>query len=74
MKRIGNLVITDENGIREMDTQQCVHCGGHWIVVQGSKRQHRYCSKCDGNTCSNLDCLMNCIPAEKKLEIMERGV
>lgn len=73
IKRVGNLLITDENGVREMDTQQCVHCGGHWIVEPGSKRPHRYCSRCDGNTCSSVTCLMECNPIEKQLEAAERG-
>ena len=68
----GNLVICGETGLQEMDTRQCVHCGGHWIVVSGSGKLHRYCMKCGGDTCSRLECLMECMPFEAWLDAEER--
>jgi len=73
LRPAGIVIATDFEG-REVqrDTNQCVHCGAHWIVVKGSGRPHVFCRRCGGNTCSNRRCLRECSPAEKKLDEAER--
>lgn len=56
----------------ENDTDQCVHCGGHWIVQKGSGRPHAFCSRCNGNTCSNIKCLTECYPIQKRFDDVEK--
>lgn len=53
-------------------TLSCVHCNSHWIVVKGSGIKRGWCTLCFGPTCGAVQCF-NCVPFEKKLEMMERG-
>lgn len=72
-KAAGIVICTDLDGVEtQFDTRQCVHCGGHWIVVKGSGRPHIWCHKCAGWTCSNPKCLSECIPLEKKQDILAK--
>jgi hypothetical protein len=69
----GIVIVTDWNGNDvTRDTQQCVHCGGHWIIVRGSKRPHVFCQNCGGNTCSDPKCLRQCYPEEKRHDDMAK--
>lgn len=73
-REAGQLVILDpgaDKPLLEAATLQCVHCGGHWIVVPGSKRVRGYCMNCNGPICGP-DC-QTCVPVEQLLENMERG-
>lgn len=54
----------------EAETQMCVHCQHHWIIVPGSGRVRGFCFLCNGLTCGDPRC-EECIPWEKKLEISE---
>jgi hypothetical protein len=72
-KAAGVVITTDFNGVpTEADTQQCPHCGGHWIVRKGSGRPHVWCGKCSAWTCSNPACLSECYPLEKKQDDLQR--
>lgn len=69
----GVVICTTLDGLDvELDTRQCVHCGGHWEVIKGSGRPHIFCSKCGGDTCSNLKCLTECYPIQKKFDDVEK--
>ncbi len=68
----GWIAVTPEFGrVKEYDTLQCVHCGGHWVVVPGSGRKRGFCLKCCGPVCGPR-CL-ECRPAEAQLEAVERA-
>jgi len=68
-KAAGVVITCDFDGKTvTQDTQQCVHCGAHWVVVRGSGRPHVWCYKCVGNTCSNPACLRQCYPEEKRMD------
>ena len=55
------------------DTLQCVHCGGHWVVVHGSGRVTGFCRLCMGPVCG-VKCAA-CTPFERRLDEAEkRGV
>lgn len=69
----GVVIATSFDGVEvQRDTEQCVHCGAHWIVVKGSGRPHMYCGRCGGNTCSNARCLKFCYPTEKRMDDIAR--
>jgi len=73
-RRAAGVVIThDFNGRESMrDTQQCVHCGAHWVVEPGSGKKHAWCLKCAGNTCSSPRCRTICYPEAKRHDDMAR--
>lgn len=52
-------------------TIQCVHCGCHWIPVQGSGRRRGFCMICNGPLCGAQRCIETCLPWQKKLDIDE---
>ena len=39
------------NGVEAAHTQQCVHCGLHWVYVPGSGKIRGYCTRCGALTC-----------------------
>lgn len=51
------------------DTQQCVHCGGHFVVRRGSGKIRGWCQRCGGPTCGPQ--CMTCVPFEKWLKQVE---
>lgn len=55
----------------EIDTLQCVHCGGHWDVQPGSGIKRGFCTNCGGPHCGGPSC-WNCRPFEKWLDTVER--
>lgn len=55
----------------EHETHQCVHCGGHFVMVRGSGKLRGYCSRCDGLVCGP-GCA-DCVPVEVLLENIEKG-
>lgn len=57
----------------EADTLQCRHCGRHWIVKPGSGAKRGWCLKCSGPLCGRRDCMTECLPFEKRLELYENG-
>ena len=66
----GHVIIAGPEGVIEGETMQCVHCGRHWVIQPGSGRRRGWCSKCMGPTCGSQQC-HECVPAERKLELME---
>jgi hypothetical protein len=74
IKPHGHVVITDDMGRQTtQDTHCCCHCGGHWIHTPGSGRPHKFCTNCNGLTCSKKECIENCVHREKQLELIERN-
>lgn len=68
----GWLYTTDWEGrTTEQETHQCVHCGGHFLLVRGSGKLRGYCARCDGLVCGP-GCA-ECVPTEVLLENIERG-
>ncbi len=67
----GFIIASGPNGTFEADTQQCVHCGGHWQVSPGSGKRRGYCGRCKGHFCSPK--CSKCVPMEQMLENMEAG-
>lgn len=55
-------------------TRQCVHCGMHWVPQTGSGIRRGFCIKCMGPLCGKWECLRRCIPFEKRLELIEKGL
>lgn len=69
----GHVEIEDEWGeVIRGDTLQCVHCGGHFVVIKGSGRRRGWCMVCDGPTCGEHRC-DTCTPLERRLENLEAG-
>lgn len=72
-KAAGIVVASSYDGpVVERDTLQCVHCGGHWIVVVGSGRKRGWCKHCQGPLCGKRQCMERCYPLEKRLDDMEK--
>ena len=72
-KAAGIVIATNFDGVEvQRDTGQCVHCGGHWIVQKGSGKPHVFCSRCNGNTCSQPKCLKECYPIQKRFDDTEK--
>lgn len=61
------------DGIEVAHTLQCCHCGGHYVSVKGSGKRRGFCMKCMGVTCGSVKC-DNCIPTEKMLDNIEKGL
>ncbi len=68
----GIIIDPDEPHEIHMDTIQCVHCGGHWIPVNGSGKVRGFCTKCNGPFCGPA--CAECIPAEQFIELLEEGL
>ena len=58
------------DGAHVADTQQCCHCGRHFIVRRGSGRTRGWCLCCGKVTCGAPQCDA-CVPTERQLLIME---
>jgi len=58
--------------VKECDTLQCCHCGGHWHVQPGSGNRRSWCFLCAAVTCGSPQCIDKCVPFEKWLEAVER--
>jgi hypothetical protein len=72
-KAAGIVVATSFDGRdTQRDTLQCVHCGGHWVVVPGSRRKRGWCIHCQGPHCGKPDCASRCLPLEKRLAFIEK--
>ncbi len=54
-------------------TQQCCHCGKHFMMIKGSGRLRGHCMKCNKITCGEIKCCA-CVPYEKQIENIERGL
>lgn len=70
----GYIVINDPGSdipILEVDTLQCVHCGGQWFPRPGSGTIRGYCQNCAGPVCGP-GCA-ECVPTDLYLENMEKG-
>lgn len=68
----GEATFGTEEGLIQVQTLQCPHCGEHWKWETGSGRKHKYCGNCHGTTCSKKVCIENCIPLEKYLDTFEK--
>ena len=58
------------DGREYASTLQCRHCGGHF--VHRKDRGDWICLKCNGVVCGKKDCVIECIPFEKKLDLFEK--
>lgn len=65
---------TRENRVR--DTITCVHCNGVVFVdpKPGAEPNHGFCLKCMSQICGPCADLNTCVPFEKQLEAIERGI
>ena len=63
----GTIVI---DGHETANTEQCVHCGVHFVVKKGSGIKRGWCTNCKGITCGTERC-MHCLPFEAWVEIQE---
>ncbi len=52
-------------------TQQCGHCGCHWVVREGSGIVRTFCRGCMQLTCGAPACL-KCVTWEEKMNQMEQ--
>lgn len=64
----GWISITDPDSARpvEMDTRQCVHCSGHWVVQPGSGKTRGFCFRCDGPICGPA--CSECRPINRRID------
>ena len=67
-KANGHLIV---DGKEVADTLQCVHCGSHWIPVEGSGIIRGKCYRCRGPICGP-QCI-ECVPQEQWMENVEHG-
>lgn len=63
----------DDGKVVETPTMQCRHCGQHWIMLPGSGRERGWCTKCMGPLCGKKECMDQCLPFEKRLDLYEAG-
>lgn len=72
-----SIAVDPDNGTEEADWRQCCHCFRVWKIEPGSGKTRGYCSNCNGLTCGP-DCQNaapgECVPKEKWLDCVERGV
>jgi len=56
-------------------TQQCGHCGAHWVVRPGSGILRGFCRGCMRHTCGDPSCDADgprgCVTWERKMEAIE---
>ena len=64
----GGIVV---DGRQVGSTEQCPHCGGHFLSVKGSGKRRGWCTKCYAKTCGNPLCDI-CIPMAVALDFAER--
>lgn len=72
MREDGLITITGDGPVTEIPTHKCVHCGGHFTVVRGSRTKRGFCMKCMGTTCGAERC-DPCLPFIKRLDLYEKG-
>ncbi len=60
------------DGNQAHSTQQCCHCGTHFVMKPGSGIVRGFCRRCMQVTCGRPECDA-CIPFERKLEMYEKG-
>lgn len=71
-KPAGVVIITPEFGPQEaQDCSQCPHCGGHFVMQQGSGTERGWCFNCNAVTCGGKHCL-KCVPTERWFEAVEK--
>lgn len=69
----GWLFVIDGDGLaREIESVQCCHCGGHFLLTPGSGRVRGFCMNCQGPVCGPQ--CERCLPTEKLLECLEKGI
>lgn len=70
----GYAIITGPDGIVEMDTITCNHCGGvkHGTPDRKLEEKTVKCSGCMKRICLRCARRQRCIPLEKQIEDMER--
>ena len=68
----GHMVV---DGREVGDTLQCPHCGAHFQIIRGGKKQVQwpYCMNCGSLTCGK-GCCHECVPFERKLDLYEKGI
>mgnify|MGYP001563227053 FL=1 len=66
----GYATITGPDGLKELDTLSCCHCGGVSFIRPGSGRPRGFCRLCMKPTCGKAKC-MDCLPLERMLEESE---
>lgn len=67
----GYISIVGDGPIKEADTLQCCHCGGHWIVRPGSGRRRGYCMRCKAVHCGQPGC-WECRPHQELIDTGSR--
>lgn len=69
----GYLTITGPEGVVEMDTMLCNHCGGIVKVPPGQNPSDvgGICKQCMGTVCPRCYAMVGCTPFEKRIERME---
>lgn len=56
------------------NTLQCNHCNAHFFMFRGSGTVRGYCMKCNSVICNRKRCTTDCIPFEKRLELVAKGL
>lgn len=72
----GYTVITGPEGITEVDTKQCCHCGEHFNYVKGSGAVRGRCLGCKQGknlTCGKPECNEH-FPIEERMDLYEKGL
>ncbi len=69
----GYLTIIHADGkVTEGETLSCVHCQRTWRVMPGSDHKRGWCFKCGAPTCGSPACSCQCLPWERRMEIIEQ--
>lgn len=71
MRKPRGVILVD--GAEKADTAMCCHCNAHFVMIAGSGKKRGYCLNCGSITCGKPEC-HECIPFEKKLELVEKGI
>ena len=59
------------DGKEYASTLQCTHCSAHFVARKN--RGDWVCLKCYGAVCGKRECVVECVPFEKKLDDYESG-
>ena len=70
-RRPSGLIIVD--GAEVGDTRKCPHCGLPFRHTRETAKKARFCTNCGQTTCGLPGC-HECLPEERKVEMIERGV
>ena len=71
IRRPKSILLID--GIEVGSYRQCCHCGIHYMAVRGSGILRSFCRNCMGDTCGKQNCIEQCCPIEKQIDLLEKG-